>query len=74
MTDASSTADWVTILVGVLPLLVFFVAFMFLTRRYNRSRSGETLIDIQMAMLEQVKAQNRALDRIAAALEKKNAG
>lgn len=72
--EENSPSTLVTLLVNGLPLVVFIVVFYWMSRQYYSSRSGQTWIDIQVAVLEQMKVQNEALERIAAALEKKNSG
>lgn len=72
--EENSPSTLVMLLVNGLPLVVFLGVFYWMSRQYYGSRPGHTLIDIQVAMLEQMKAQNAALERIAAALEKKNSG
>jgi hypothetical protein len=69
MTDTETIVNAV---VNVLPLLVFGAVWWWLYRRYN-PKNGMSLLDVQRAYLDEMKKTNLILERIAAALEKKNA-
>ena len=54
------------ILLGILPMLLLIGAWYLFMRKYTGSRS------VQGQCLEEMKAQSAALERIAAALEKRD--
>jgi ATP-dependent Zn protease len=65
----------VDLLVGWVPFLALIGAWVWLSRRGNqpRSKSGNNLIELYEQQVEQSRRMNANLERIAAALEKREA-
>lgn len=65
---------WIELLVSWLPFLVLIGAWLVLSRRVGwqaRARSGMTMIELYEQQVEQSRQMNANLERIAAALEKR---
>ncbi len=61
--------DWMAVFLNALPMLLLIGVWIFLMRGLRRGGFNK---DYQLQVLDQMKAQAAAMERIAAALEKRD--
>ncbi len=72
--DSKTKNGFISELIGMLlPIVIFFVIFIFLMRKYQgKGSSQERLINLMESQVELIKKQNGELSKIADALTEKN--
>jgi ATP-dependent Zn protease len=69
----SETPWWISLIVSWLPFLVLIGVWVFLSKRMQiGGPGGHKLLDLYEAQVAETKKMNLALERIAAALEKRS--